>query len=117
MITNLRKTISIFLKKGEKSMGKNKEDVVDEINKIKHPAIDLTLKELGILKEITFKEDTFFITLSFPFANIPIKDQLIESVCKPVKEMDFKCSVGTMIMNEQEKQDFLRKERSAWTGL
>ena len=96
---------------------KNKEDIIEEINKIKHPAIDLSLKELGILKNVSLKEDTFFITLAFPFANIPIADELINSVCKPVKEMEFKCSVETTIMNEQEKQDFLRKEGAAWTGL
>ena len=98
-------------------MEKNQENVIKTVNEIKHPAIDLTLKELGILKDVSFKEDTFFVLIALPFANIPIKDQLIESVCKPVKQLNFKCSVETKIMNEEEKQDFLKKEGQAWKGL
>lgn len=98
-------------------MEKNKEDIIEKINAIKHPAINLTLKELGILKNVSLKEDAFFITLAFPFANIPIEDELVNSVCRPVKEMDFECSVEKTIMNEQEKQEFLQKEQSAWTGI
>ncbi len=98
-------------------MEKNKEEIIRLVNKVKHPAVDMTLKDLGMLKDISFKEDTFFILLSFPFPNIPIKDQLTESVCEPVKKSDFKCIVETVIMSEEEKQDFLQKEGQAWKGL
>ncbi|MEA3457876.1 MAG: metal-sulfur cluster biosynthetic enzyme [Candidatus Thermoplasmatota archaeon] len=98
-------------------MEKKQEDIIKTVYQVKHPAVDMTLKDLGILKDITFKEDTFFILLAFPFPNIPIKDQLTESVCEPVKKLDFKCIVEAAIMSEEEKQDFLQKEGQAWKGL
>jgi len=47
---------------------------------VKHPAIDRTLTELGILKDITVEGDTVFVTLAFPFPGIPIRELLVESV-------------------------------------
>jgi len=81
---------------------------------VKHPAIDRTLMELGILKDITVEGDTVFVTLAFPFPGIPIRELLVESVRKPVEELGAKVEVKTTVMTAEELQAFLAMEQEAW---
>jgi metal-sulfur cluster biosynthetic enzyme len=94
------------------------EQLKNKLKTVKHPAIDHTLSDLGILKikDTIFEEKNVSITMAFPFQNIPIADQLIKSVCDIVKESEFKCNVKTTVMKPQEKQRFLQMEKTAWTG-
>ena len=94
------------------------ETLKNRLKTVKHPAIDHTLSDLGILKikDINFEEKNVSIALAFPFPTIPIADQLIKSVCDIIKENEFTCNVETTVMNPQEKQRFLQMEQTAWTG-
>jgi len=87
-----------------------------KIKAVKHPSINHTLFDLGILKTITFSENMVNVIFAFPFPNIPIADQLINSICDPIKESGLTCTVETTIMGPEEKQQFLQMEQSAWTG-
>ena len=73
----------------------SEEKVRNAVAQVKHPAIDRTLMELGILKDITIEGDTVFVTLAFPFPGIPIRELLVESVRKPVEELGAKVEVKT----------------------
>ena len=99
-------------------MSKNisREEIIKKISNVKHPAIDRTLLDLGILKDLTVKENKITITLAFPFPNIPIKDYLINSVKEPLKEIGLEIGINEVVMNQKELQNFLSMEQEAWTG-
>lgn len=92
----------------------NKEDIKKILVKIKHPAINLNLLELGMIKNFNLEKNIVKITFTFPFPGIPIKDQIIESVRKPLESAGLKMVVETSIMNPEELQNFLRAEQENW---
>lgn len=94
-----------------------KEQIKAELNKIFHPAINLSLMELGILQDIDVWYDTVIVTFVFPFPNIPIADKLIESVKNVVEKMDLRMQYIVRLMKPVEKEEFLRLEKEAWKGL
>lgn len=94
-----------------------KEAVINAISEIYHPAINLTLVELGIVHDIDLWDETVIITFVFPFPNIPIAGKLINSVQQVVEEIGLKLEYIVRVMKEHEKQAFLLKEKQAWKGL
>lgn len=95
----------------------SEQDVRQAVSKVKHPAIDRTLIELGVLKDITIRNDKVELTLTFPFPNIPIKDHLINSVREPIKKLGAEVEVKIDIMNDEERQAFLAMEEKSWKGI
>jgi metal-sulfur cluster biosynthetic enzyme len=94
-----------------------KEQAIDSIKNVMHPAINHSLLDLGIVKHISTDEDTVYVTFAFPFPNIPIADTLIQSVSEPLRKIGAKVMVDMVLMTEEEKQNFLRMEQQAWKGL
>lgn len=99
-------------------MGKSisEEDIRKAIAGIKHPAIDHTLLELGIIKAINIENGKATIILVFPFPNIPIKDHLINSVREPIEKLGVEVEMKVTVMNQEELQRFLAMEQDAWKG-
>lgn len=93
------------------------ENVINEISKVEHPAINYSLIKLGIVKDIELVDDSVILTFVFPFPGIPIADRLISSVTEPVEAMGLKLEYIVRIMNEEEKATFLQLESEAWKGL
>jgi metal-sulfur cluster biosynthetic enzyme len=99
----------------EKTMGTLSEKEIHQvITRIKHAAIDCSLVDLGIVKDVTIKGDKVAVTLAFPFANIPIKDYLIMSVKMPLEKLGAKVAIETTVMNKEETQRFLEMEAKYW---
>ena len=94
----------------------SEENIRKAIAGIKHPAIDHTLLELGMVKAINIENDKATITLAFPFANIPIEDYLINSVREPIKKLGVKVEMRVTVMNQEELQNFLAMEQEFWKG-
>ncbi|MEA3273139.1 MAG: iron-sulfur cluster assembly protein [Patescibacteria group bacterium] len=95
----------------------NKPDlaIVEKLlKKVKHPAIDSTLFELGILKEVTVEEDKIKIELAFPAANIPIKDVLIQQVKESLVNLKAEVEVKTTVMDKETLQKFFSLEQQNW---
>jgi metal-sulfur cluster biosynthetic enzyme len=90
--------------------------VIQTIENVQHPAIATSLVNLGILQDIDFEDDTVKATFAWPFPNIPIKDQLINSVKQPLENMGLKFEYDERLMNEDEKQKFLELEKKYWRG-
>ena len=86
------------------------------LNSVKHPAINSTLYDLGILKDINLKDGKAVITLAFPHPSIPIKDLLIGLVKNPLVDLGLAVDVETIVMNEEELQKFLALEQENWRG-
>ena len=91
-------------------------EVYKLIKDIRHPAIDHTLFDLGIIKEVDVEDNRATVVFAFPFPNIPIEDQLVGSVAAPLVEkgMDFKYKVE--LMTAEEKDKFMKMEKEAWKG-
>lgn len=95
----------------------NEEKIREVLAKVKHPAIDCSLIDLGIVKDIKVEEDKVNITMAFPFPNIPIRYQLVRSVQEPLEKLGLDVEVKTTVMNQEELQNFLKKEGENWKGM
>jgi ATP-binding protein involved in chromosome partitioning len=96
--------------------GKSEEDIRQVVAEIKHPAIDRTLVDLGVVKEITVKGNKVLVTMALPFPGIPtqVRDYLVNSVVEQIKKMDVEVEVDLTIMNQEELQAFLAMEQESW---
>jgi metal-sulfur cluster biosynthetic enzyme len=83
---------------------------------VKHPAIDRTLLDLGIIRSIEVENDNVKILLAFPFPNIPIAEQLINSVREPLNKEGLAVEALTTVMAEEELHKFLAMEQEGWKG-
>jgi metal-sulfur cluster biosynthetic enzyme len=96
--------------------GKSEEDIRQVVAEIKHPAIDRTLVDLGIVKEIAVKGNKVLVTMALPFPGIPaqVRDYLVNSVVEQIKKMNVEVEVELTIMNQEELQAFLAMEQESW---
>ena len=83
---------------------------------IKHPAIDRTLFDLGIIKSITFSGDKVKILLAFPYPNVPVKTQIIDSIKKSISKEKLQVDIEEIVMNEKELEKFFSNEQKYWKG-
>ena len=83
------------------------EDVRKALGQIKHPVIDHTLLDLGIVKKISTKENKDTIIMAFPFPNITIGDYLVNSVREPIEKVGAEVEVEITVMNQEELERFL----------
>ena len=94
----------------------SEKDIFNLVDEVKHPAINRTLRELGIVKDISIKDNKVLITMALPFPNIPIIDQLVSSIKEPIEKLGVEVEVKQTVMNHEELQTFLKMEADGWTG-
>lgn len=92
------------------------QEIIDLISAVKHPAIDHTLVDLGIVRDINVFSKTVVLEFAFPFPNIPIADALVNSIEAPLNDNGYRLLSEIITMNEQEKARFLQMETEAWKG-
>jgi metal-sulfur cluster biosynthetic enzyme len=99
-------------------MAKNisEQDARKAIAEVRHPAIDCTLVELGIVKDVKVKSDKVVVIIAFPVPNIPIRDMIINSVKEPIANLGAECEIKETIMTSKEREAFLDKEQKNWKG-
>jgi|GEM_PF-111330 len=106
----------IYLKKQEEIINKKtNKKILNSLKLLKHPEINLSLVELGMIGEIkdsSQEKETFLIKLKLPFLEIPIKQALINSIKENLK--DYKIEVECVLMSEEEKKTFLELARKNW---
>ena len=95
----------------------SEKDILEAIKDIMHPAINHSLLDLGIVKNIKVEDDKAVIIIAFPFPNIPIAKQLINSVKLPVEKLGVEVKMETTVMNQEEVNKFLAMEQSGWKGM
>ena len=94
----------------------SKTEVENALSGVEHPAIKHSLIDLGIVSNILLLGKKVIIEFAFPFPNIPIADQLIGSIEKPINNLDLSFEHTIRTMNKEEKQKFLQMETEAWKG-
>jgi len=94
------------------------EDVHQAIGQVMHPEINRTLVELGMVKDITLKNNEVTLTLVLPFLGIPVsvKDYLMNSLRQAVMKLGAKIEVRVAEMNQEERLAFLAMEQESWKG-
>ena len=95
------------------------EDVHREVGRVMHPAINHSLVELGMVKDVALKHDVVTLTLALPVLNIPasIKDHLVNSLRTAVAKLGAEVEVEITEMDEEERHAFLAMEQEGWKGL
>lgn len=94
----------------------SEENVKKVIAEVKHPSIDCSLVDLGIVKEVSVKGNKVTIIEAFPFPNIPIRDHLVNSVKNPIEKLGAEVEVKIKVMNQGEVERFLAMEQENWKG-
>ena len=95
----------------------DKNPVLEAILKVMHPAINCSLTELGIVKDLEiYGENTVIATFVFPFQKIPIKEKLVGSVENVAKKFGYNLEYIVRYMNENEKKRFLELEKMNWNA-
>lgn len=103
-------------------MAKNitEEDVYQAVAQVKHPEIDCSLNELGMIKDITVKDKSVTVTLALPMLGIPVSiiDYLVDSLRETVTQLGLglKFEVKLTEMNQEERQTFFAMARERWKG-
>ena len=94
----------------------SEEDIHQAIGQVMHPEINRTLIELGMVKDITLKDNEVTLTLVLPLLSIPvsIKDYLMNSLHQAVMKLGAKIEVRVAEMNQEERQAFLAMEQESW---
>ncbi|MEX2703661.1 MAG: iron-sulfur cluster assembly protein [Candidatus Freyrarchaeum guaymaensis] len=95
----------------------SEEEAVKVVSQVIHLAIDCTLVDLGIVKKIKVENNKVFVTLAFPFPNIPIKEYLINSVKEPLEKLGAEVEIKTRVMTPEELEAFLEMEQKHWKGV
>ena len=102
----------------EKTMTNNisKEEIHQAVAKVRHPEIDRTLVELGIIKDITLEDDKVILSMALPFLGVPIKDYLVRSVEEVVTKLGLEIEVKLTEMNQEERTIFMDMAQEGWIG-
>jgi len=93
-----------------------KKDVEDALSKAKHPEINFSLIELGMIKDINMRDYVVLIKLALPFLEIPIKEDIINLIKDFIKNLDknIKIKIKTIEMDEKEKERFVQLAKEGW---
>ncbi len=94
----------------------SEQDVLKVVGQVKHPAIDYTLVDLGMIRDVSVEGQTVALTLVLPFAGVPIKQMLIDSVRKPLQDIGAELEVSEAVMTPDERTKFMEMEQKGWKG-
>ena len=94
----------------------SEQDIRKAVADVRHPAIDSTLVDLGMINDVAVKNNKVIVTIAFPVPNVPIRDRIIDSIRKPIADLGAECEIREIIMDEQERGTFLDKEQKNWKG-
>jgi Mrp family chromosome partitioning ATPase len=86
------------------------KQVVDALRGVVHPEIEQRdLVGLKMIRDVSVKDGKVTLILVLPFKEVPIKDDLVQSVQEAVKELDtdLQVQVDLVEMNQQERAAFM----------
>lgn len=98
----------------------SKEKIIEACQTVMHPAINSNLVDLGITNVIDVSNEKITIEIKIPFPTVPknLIDAFASGTFEAIKkittdaEIDFKA----ILMNENERNEFLVKEKANWKG-
>lgn len=81
---------------------------------VKHPEINNSLVELGMIGEVTGDEHQVVVELKLPVPGIPIEGLLVSLISNTLKETVEEVQVQTSLMSPEEKARFLTLAEQNW---
>ena len=93
------------------------KQAIEIIMQAKHPAIDNTLVNLGIVKSYDVKDKAVNVMMIFPSLTIPILDRLVNCIKNPLEAIGAEANIELGTMTQEESQRFFHLENQAWKGL
>jgi metal-sulfur cluster biosynthetic enzyme len=92
----------------------SKEEIHQAVAEVRHPEIDRTLVELGMIKDIAIVNDKVILSMALPFMGVPIKDYLVHSVEEVVTKLGVDIEVKLTEMNKEERDAFMAMAQEGW---
>ena len=100
----------------------SEQEVYKALSQLRHPVIECNIVKLGIIRNITIKNNIAVITIAFPFIgaparNISIRDQMIDDVKQSVENLGLKFQLKQAEMTSEEFNKFLAIEKQTWNDI
>jgi ATP-binding protein involved in chromosome partitioning len=95
------------------------QDVKNAIKNVMHPAINCSLVDLGIVKDVTLDGKSARITLVLPALGIPsaIINYFKTNLSNALQNIGVSLDTDIREMDDEEKQKFFSLEQEKWKGL
>jgi len=77
---------------------------------IEHPTIRHNLVELGMIRDITVDGRTVAVLVVFPFAEMTIKERILDAIQTAIQKYGGVASVHTATMNRMELKEYFSRE-------
>lgn len=98
----------------------SEEEIRRALSEVKHPEIDSTLVDLGMINNIVVKGKDVSVTLKLPFMEIPaqVKDYLVNSISQALSNLDdsLKAEIPLAPMSQDDRMNFISMAKANWTG-
>lgn len=87
----------------------SEEQIRQQLREVIHPELEQDIVTLNMVREIEVRDDAVQVSLSVPFKEIPIKDQLEQMVRDVIETMDthLEVRVNFVEMGQQERAAFM----------
>ena len=98
-------------------MAIDQEKLEKAVGGVRHPEIDNSLVELGMVEDLGVDEEgKVHFTLMVPMIGIPIRDMLINMVAEAIARVDPDVDIEVAVkeMNDQQKARFFDLSRKNW---
>jgi len=92
------------------------KDVQQALSKVMHPEINYSLVDLGMIKNLVYREKKVSLILKLPFLQVPVKDLVIENIKKTLADLDSSILVEINIeeMSQEERSNFTKMAKDGW---
>ncbi len=82
------------------------------LGKVKHPEINNSLVELGMIGDIQEEAKKVIVELKLPMLGVPIREQLINLIKDGLR--DFEVEVKVSLMSDEERENFFKLSHKNW---
>ncbi len=89
------------------------KETLEKLSLVKHPEINSSLVELGMIGRIDRTDGKLSVEMKVPFAEIPIRGQL-EAMIREALADEGDVDVVTSVMSADEKTKFLELAQKNW---
>ena len=98
----------------------SESEILKVLAQVRHPEIDNTLVDLGMLKDIVISSTNVSLTLMLPLMGIPIqiKDYLVRSIHDAIAKLDASLQIELRLaeMSQDERSRFFKMSQDGWLG-
>ena len=78
------------------------------LEEMKHPFINYSLIDLGILKNVEAAGDKILVNIAWPSADSAIKPFIISLVSGSLKKLNRKIEINESLMNEEDRKFYMK---------